>query len=120
MARPLSLAARAIAALGFLLAALVAAPQDAAAQSKLDTYRANGVVAERFDGFVELRDPGAAADARALVNDVNAQRRALYEKRARETNVAPAEVGKLFATKIVGQAPKGTYFRQPDGSYIRK
>ena len=102
------------------LTVLVAAPQAAVAQSKLDGYRANGAVAERFDGFVEVRDAAAARDAPALVADVNAQRRALYEKRARETGAPTAEVGKLFASKIVEQAPRGTYFRQSNGSFVRK
>ncbi|MBK0398420.1 YdbL family protein [Limibaculum sp. M0105] len=111
---------RVAAVLTVALIMLASETPDAWAQSKLDSYRANGAVAERFDGYVEVRDPGAPGDARALVNEVNAQRRALYEKRAKETNVPVAEVGKLFATKIVEQAPKGTYFRQPSGSYVRK
>lgn len=106
-------------ALAVLLAVLWTGP--AAAQgAALDTYRANGVIAERFDGYVEIRDPNAPADARALVDQVNAQRRALYAKRAQESNVPVAEVGKLFATKITGTAPPGTYFRQPGGNYVQK
>ena len=102
-------------------AALAAAPEGAAAQSQLDSYRARGFVAERFDGYVEVREgSGAPADARALVQEVNARRRELYRKRANETDVPVEEVGKLFATKIAEQAPAGAYFRRPDGSYARK
>lgn len=109
-------------ALGLVLAALLAGPATAQGGA-LDGYRAEGVIAERFDGYVEIR-PAAAADApaaaRDLVEDVNAQRRALYERRAEESDVAVEAVGKLFATKIVESAPDGTYFRQAGGGYVRK
>ena len=102
------------------LTTLFATPDVTLAQSKLDSYRASGAIAERFDGFVEVRDAGAAPDAKALVAEVNAQRRALYEKRARETGAPVSEVGKVFAAKIVEQAPNGTYFRQANGGFVRK
>jgi uncharacterized protein YdbL (DUF1318 family) len=101
-------------------AALCAAPGPARADAQLDAYRANGVIAERFDGYVEIRDSNAPSEARALVADVNAKRRALYNQRASGSNVPVEEVGKVFANKIVETAPSGTYFRQPSGGYIRK
>ena len=42
-------------------AALCAAPGPARADARLDAYRANGVIAERFDGYVEIRDSNAIA-----------------------------------------------------------
>jgi uncharacterized protein YdbL (DUF1318 family) len=108
-----------LAALAVVVTALWAAPP-AAAQQALDAYRAAGVIAERYDGYVEVRAGDAPADARALVDSVNAQRRAIYAKRAQETNVPIEEVGKLYATKITETAPPGTYFRQQSGSYVRK
>ena len=111
---------RFLAVLAVALAALWAATAPAAAQQALDAYRASGVIAERYDGYVEVRAADAAADARALVDSVNAQRRQIYAKRAQETNVPIEEVGKLYATKITETAPPGTYFRQPNGNYVRK
>ena len=102
------------------VAAFCAAPGSAQADARLDTYRANGVIAERFDGYVEIRDSNAPSEARAMVADVNAKRRALYEQRASGSNVPVEEVGKVFANKITGSAPSGTYFRRPDGGYTRK
>jgi uncharacterized protein YdbL (DUF1318 family) len=95
-------------------------PGPARAQAALDSFRASGVIAERFDGYVELRESGAPAEARALVDSVNAERRKLYEKRAGELGVPVSEVGKVFAEKILQVAPAGTYFRQPGGGYVRK
>lgn len=107
-------------ALTVAFAALFAAPGPARADARLDAYRANGVIAERFDGYVEIRASNAPSEARALVEDVNARRRALYSRRAGESDVPVAEVGKVFATKIAGMAPPGTYFRRPSGDYVRK
>ena len=107
-------------ALTMVLAALYGAPGPARADAQLDAYRANGVIAERFDGYVEIRDSGAPSEARALAENVNAKRRALYERRASESNVPVGEVGKVFANKIVGTAPPGTYFRQSNGGYVQK
>ncbi len=107
-------------ALTVAFAALYAAPNSAQADARLDAYRANGVIAERFDGYVEIRDSNAPSEARALVENVNAKRRALYTQRASESNVPVAEVGKVFANKIVETAPPGTYFRQPGGGYVRR
>lgn len=105
------------AALG--LAGMIAVPTPAQADA-LDSFRADGTIAERFDGYVELRASGAPAAARSLVADVNAQRRDLYQKRAAEMNVPASEVGKIFAAKIFESAPSGTYFLQPGGGYVRK
>jgi uncharacterized protein YdbL (DUF1318 family) len=101
-------------------ATLYMAPGSALADARLDAYRADGVIAERFDGYVEIRNSNAPSEARALVADVNAKRRALYTQRASESNVPVEEVGKVFANKIGETAPPGTYFRRPSGDYIRK
>ena len=101
----------------FASALLASTPADA---RPIDDYRAQGIIAERFDGYVELRAGDAPADARQLVDEVNGKRRALYEQRAKEQGVSAAEVGKVYAPQILEDAPGGTYFMQPDGSYIQK
>jgi uncharacterized protein YdbL (DUF1318 family) len=102
-------------ALSLMFGGIASAQADA-----LDTYRSNGTIAERYDGYLELRGSGAPADAKSLVSSVNSKRKALYEKRAREQNVPVSAVGALFAGKIAEQgAPSGTYFRMQDGSYKR-
>lgn len=111
-------ALRLIAGAGLGAVALLAGPGAARADA-LDDYRASGVIAERFDGFVELRGSGPAAAAK-LVEEVNAKRRQVYAQRAAEQNVSPAAVAKIYAAKIFESAPAGTYFRNADGSYARK
>ena len=108
-------------AVGALLAACVlfsaALPADAAT---LDEYRAEGVIAERFDGLVEVRSGQSSAEAAGMVAEINARRLAIYRERAASQGVPVEEVGKIYAMEIAGKAPAGTYFRNPDGSYARK
>jgi len=92
----------------------------AGAASPLDEFRAEGVIAERFDGQVEVRDGVTNADAAKLVSEVNAKRMKIYEERAAKQNVPVSEVGKIYALEIAEKAPAGTYFRKPDGSYVQK
>ncbi len=101
------------------LALVIAVPSFARAAT-LDEFRAQGVIAERHDGLVEIREQGAGPEARQIVEQVNAERRQVYERRANEQGVPQSEVAKVYAEQIVQNAPAGTYFRQPDGSYVRK
>ncbi|MGF1456640.1 MAG: YdbL family protein [Alphaproteobacteria bacterium] len=104
-------------ALALLTALLVAPLAIAQSDSDLDRFRAQGIVMERFDGFLELADPGSASGAaKALVERVNGRRRALYEKRAQENGVPMVEVGKIYAAQILEKAPSGTKFKGADGS----
>jgi hypothetical protein len=91
-----------------------------AAAASLDEFRKEGVIAERWDGYVEIRvsDPPAAAER--IVDRVNRERRQVYTKRAKEQGVSPQSVGKVYAPKILEKAPVGTYFKKADGSYVRK
>lgn len=104
----------------FVMIAMIMTLPNAAEANDLDQFRAQGVIAERYDGFVELRTGDAPAAARALVDEVNAQRRQLYQERAAAEDAPVDEVGKVYAERIVQRAPVGTYFRQPDGSYIQR
>ena len=85
----------------------------------LDQYRKSGAIIERHDGLVEASGSAPAA-AKALVQSVNAKRRKLYMDRARQQGVPASEVAKVYAQQIFASAPKGTKFRQPNGSIIQK
>lgn len=86
----------------------------------LDAPRAQGQVAERFDGFAMVRDAGAPASVRALVDRVNGQRRAHYRRQAKSRGVSEAAVGRIYAREIFGAAPGGTWLLQESGQWVRK
>lgn len=110
---------RTMAVLALVLAVFAAAPGPAAAQS-LDELRANGVVGERFDGYAVVRDAGAGAGVKAMVDDINAKRRAIYAERAKAQGVASDQVGRVYAEQILQKAPAGTWFQSPDGKWVQK
>lgn len=90
-----------------------------AATRPLDPPRAQGIVGERYDGFVVLRTK--ASDAiKALVDETNDQRRAVYRKRAKATKTSIEAVGQIYAKEIMKNAPRGTWFLSKSGAWIRK
>ncbi len=96
-----------------LVLPLLAGP--ASAQS-LDELRAAGKVGERYDGFAAARD-GNYAD---MVEEINAKRRAIYEKQAAKQGVSLSQVGAVYANEIVQQVPDGTWLLTADGEWRRK
>ncbi len=109
--------ARRLIVLGLALAMLL--PAAPALAGKLNDLRAAGVVGERFDGFLELRDSGAA-DAKTFVEQVNAKRRKIYKKRANENSATLDQVGQIYAKEIMGKAPKGTWFKGKNGKWAQQ
>ena len=92
-------------------------PVAAGAQS-LNALRASGAVGEGYDGFARVRKAGGGA--RSVVDAVNAKRRAIYAKRAKEQGTAADQVGRVYARQILGKAPAGTWFLKESGKWVRK
>lgn len=105
----------------FLAATALAIALPAAAAlgaDKLDSLRTSGAVGERYDGFLMVKDGGG--DAQATVDKINGQRRQIYEKRAKKSGVSLEQIGQVYAGEIMEDAPKGTYFLQKNGQWVRK
>lgn len=109
-----SLIALGLATFGGLAAALLA-PGAARAQTPEEMLRA-GTAGERFDGYMEARDPGAAAAVAAI----NAKRRAVYQERATQQGVAIEAVAKVYAAEIINRAPAGSWILQQNGTWVQK
>lgn len=107
-----------IALAAFLLSAAVIVPP-AAAQS-LDELRKAGVVGERYDGLLVLRDPKASPAVKRTVKEVNAKRGRIYEDRAKQQDVPVGQVGRIYAKEIFQKAPRGTWFLGEDGNWTQK
>jgi len=111
----------ALLACAIALAAMLLPGAPVFAQGKpLDGPRAAGQVGERYDGYVVLRDANAPQGVKSLVSQTNAQRKALYEKRAAEDKVPVEAIGKIYAQQIINSAPKGTYFLSQSGQWTRR
>ncbi len=113
-------ARRCLWALLALVAAWTIVSGGALAQGRaLDGPRAQGQVAERFDGYAMVRG-NVPASIRNLVNKVNAERRDVYRQKATSRNTTEAAVGQIYARQILDAAPSGTWFLQQSGKWVRK
>jgi uncharacterized protein YdbL (DUF1318 family) len=77
-------------------------------------------VGERYDGLAVVRAPAAAPDLRALVDQANAERAALYKQRAATDGATPDAVGRIYAQQILKAAPAGTWFLDESGKWTQK
>ncbi|MCH7778462.1 MAG: YdbL family protein [Gemmatimonadetes bacterium] len=87
----------------------------ALAQS-LDQLRASGAVGERYDGYAEALQSGAAG----VVQQVNAKRRQIYQQTADKEGASVDQIGRIYARQIFAKAPPGTKFLQENGSWVTK
>jgi uncharacterized protein YdbL (DUF1318 family) len=91
----------------------------AAAQS-LDEAKAEGQVGERIDGYVGVVDANAPGEVRALVDEVNAERREKYAEIAAERGTSVQAVAQIAGQKLIARAPGGEYVLGADGQWRQK
>jgi uncharacterized protein len=77
----------------------------------LNEAKRSGLVGETTEGYVDVVNPAAPAEVRALVDDVNARRRAEYERIARENGISLEEVEVLAALKAIERTQPGGWVR---------
>jgi uncharacterized protein YdbL (DUF1318 family) len=106
-----------LAAIVLVALALWAAP---AAAASLDQAKAAGQVGERIDGYVGVVDAGAPGDVKALVEKINAERKAKYAEIAEKQGAPVAAVAQIAGKKLIERAPKGEYVMGADGQWQRK
>ena len=109
---------RAVIALGLMMFGL-SIGADAQTARLLDAPRAAGTVGERYDGYAVARG-AVPPDLAALVQQVNAERRAVYQQRAKSDGVPVEAIGKIYAGEILKSAPPGTWFLGENGQWTRK
>lgn len=85
------------------------------AAAELGQIKAAGLVGEQMNGYLGLVDPNASAEVKALVNNINAQRKAEYQRIAAKNGVPADEVARLTAQKVIGQAASGHFVQTPSG-----
>ncbi len=100
-------------AFAFMLALCVASL--ALAQSA-DTLRASGQAGERYDGYMQARDPKVAGE----VHKINDERHRVYSIRAEQEGVSIGEVGRVFAQQLIEQSPPGTWILTESGQWVQK
>lgn len=89
-----------------LLTVLLSVPLVAQA-ADLSVLKSAGVVGERADGYLGLVQEDATAEARALVAEVNAKRKAQYQRIAAANTLALDKVEALAGKKTLGKTAEG-------------
>lgn len=85
-----------------ILALCLVTPLSAA---NLGKAKADGQVCEQTNGYLRA-SAGAPGDVTSMVNNINAQRKAEYQKIANKNGVAVDQVGMLTAEKVIKKAPQ--------------
>jgi uncharacterized protein len=86
----------------------------------LEEAKTQGMVGEQPNGYVGLVQPGASAEAQALVNDINQKRRQTYEEIARR-NATQLEAVEILAGKTaIDNTKPGNFIQLPSRQWIKK
>ena len=91
-----------------------------AVASALTQPKADGLIGEQADGYLGLVQQDVPADIRQLVNDINAKRKAGYQKIALEQGASLSDVEKVGAIKAFEKTLKGNYVRDANGVWRKK
>ncbi len=106
-----------IAASLLLVLALLAGPDQALA-GPLDDAKAQGLIGEQVDGYVGA--VGGNGGVQALVDDINAKRRAKYAEIAKERGAPTEAVAQIAGKKLIERTAAGHYVRGSSGQWQQK
>jgi len=86
----------------------------------LKTAKDQGWVGEQNNGYLGLVKSDAPADLKALVADVNGQRKSQFMQIAAKNGIAEAEAAKIFAREAEVRTSPGNYIQNPAGGWVKK
>jgi len=92
----------------------------AIASSSLTQPKADGLIGEQSDGYLGLVAQNAPADIKKLVADVNAKRKAGYQKIAAKQGTSLSDVEKVGGNTAIQKTLRGNYIRDANGTWRKK
>ncbi|HHC4718440.1 TPA: YdbL family protein [Escherichia albertii] len=84
----------------------------------LDEARTQGRVGETLSGYLGALKTDA--ETQALVNDINAARKANYQQLAKKNNISVDDIARLAGQKLVSRAKLGEYVQGINGKWLQK
>jgi uncharacterized protein YdbL (DUF1318 family) len=78
--------------------------------------RASGQVGEKMDGYLAAVGAGSPA-LRAMVDDLNIKRRAVYSQKAQAQHATVEEYAFTSGCLLIAQTAAGEKYQAPDGSW---
>ena len=86
----------------------------------LTAAKNQGWIGEQNNGYLGVVKSDAPADVKALVADVNGQRKAQFTQIATKNGIAEAEAAKIFAREAAARTSPGNYIQNPAGVWVKK
>jgi uncharacterized protein YdbL (DUF1318 family) len=100
-------------------ATLVLSAAAVAQTPAVDLARAQGLVGERYDGYLGVAAP-VSQTLRADVARINIQRRALYSRLAASKGATPQDVGVTAGCQLLARVPIGGSYLWPNGGWQKR
>lgn len=86
----------------------------------LASAKSQGLVGEGNDGYLGYVVTPPSAAVKALVEDVNAKRRAIFERTAKKNNIAAKQVAGRFYERAIQKSAPGRYYQNASGRWVKK
>ena len=104
---------------GAIAIGALAMPALAQRDPAYSSARAEGKVGEKMDGYLGI--VGAATpDIRAMVDDINIRRRAVYAERAQAQGATLEEYAFTAGCQAIDRTEAGEMYQAPNGSWVRR
>ena len=86
----------------------------------IHTAKDQGLVGEARTGYLAAVKTPASAEVQALIRDVNAKRRAQFERTASKTDATLVQVSNRFYELAVQRTASGHYYQNAQGRWVKK
>lgn len=86
----------------------------------LGAAKQQGLVGEANTGYLAAVKAPASADVQALIRDVNAKRKAEFERTANKTDATVVQVGHRFYEMAISRTAAGNYYQDASGRWKKK
>ena len=86
----------------------------------LQAAKSQGLVGEQPNGYLGLVKASAAADVKAMMDDINAKRKKAYQSIAQRNKTDLNAVEVLAGKKAIEKTPSGQYVKLPSGQWAKK
>ncbi len=103
-----------------VIAALLILAMPAAWAIDIDSAKDRGLVGEANTGYLAAVQRPVSAEVEALIRDVNAKRRAQFERTAKSTGATLEQVRVRFYQLAVQKTRPGHHYQDQDGRWRRK
>ncbi len=85
----------------------------------VDEAQSQGLLGENAQGYLEMT-PRGNAEAKSLMDTVNAKRKAKYQSIAGKQNTTLKDIEKIAGEKITSKLNAGEFYKDADGQWHKK